>query len=312
MTALFQFNVISGILMAYVSNYLLRETGGEPWRWMLGVEGIPAAAYFFLLFIVPRSPRFLVKIGKLEDARHILLKVESGDVEAELKEITTSLENNENKKEILFSKQYIKPIFIAFLVALFNQLSGINAILYYAPRMFELAGVSTIDSMFHPIFIGITNGIFTIVGMVIIDTVGRKKLLIVGSIGMSIILGLISRTFYLHHFGGYTLLIYLMIYIMFFAFSTGAVIWVLIAEVFPNTVRGQGQSLGSSTHWFFAALITFLFPVVAERTTNGGGHAFAFFAIMMLLQAIVVWLYFPETKGKTLEELGEEMSGKKK
>ena len=308
MTALFQFNVIFGIMMAFVSNYFLREAGNEPWRWMLGVEGIPAVAYFFLLFLVPRSPRFLVKIGKVEEAKAILLRVESGDVEAELREIELSLENHGKRRENLFTKVYFRPISIAFLVAMFNQFSGINAILYYAPRMFELAGVSAADSMLQPVFIGITNGLFTVLGLLIIDKVGRKKLLITGSIGMLVVLGLISRTFYLQEFGGYTLLAYLIVYIMFFAFSTGAVIWVLIAEVFPNAVRGQGQSLGSFTHWFFAAVITFLFPVIAERTTNGGGHAFAFFALMMLVQAIVVWRYFPETKGKTLEELGQEMS----
>lgn len=310
MTALFQFNVIFGIMMAYVSNYFLRDAGNEPWRWMLGVEVVPAAAYFLLLFIVPPSPRFLVKIGKIEEARTVLLKIESGNVDAELKEISLSLENHGKKKENIFSHLYIRPISIAFLVAMFNQFSGINAILYYAPRMFELAGVSAVDSMMQPIFIGITNSLFTMLGIVIIDKVGRKMLLIVGSIGMSIVLGLISRTFYLQNFGGYTLLAYLIVYIMFFAFSTGAVIWVLIAEVFPNAVRGQGQSLGSFTHWLFAALVTFLFPVVAEQTENGGGNAFAFFALMMVIQAIVVWKYFPETKGRTLEELGENLSNK--
>ena len=307
MTALFQFNVIFGILIAYVTNYLLRDTGNEPWRWMLGVMAIPAFVYFALLFIVPPSPRFLVKIGKKEEARRILLLIESGNVDAEMKDIESSLQTTGNREKLL-SPIYRKPISIAFLVAMFNQFSGINAILYYAPRMFELAGVSAADSMFQPIFIGLTNGLFTVLGMVLIDRVGRKKLLITGSIGMSIVLGLVSRTFYLHSFGGYTLLMYLVVYIMFFAFSTGAVIWVLIAEVFPNSVRGQGQSLGSFTHWFFAALITFLFPVIAERTKFGGGHAFAFFAVMMAIQALVVWKLFPETKGKTLEQLGDELS----
>jgi len=294
--------------MAYISNYFLREVGNEPWRFMLGVESIPAVAYFFLLFIVPSSPRFLVKIGKIDQARAILLKVESGDVDMELSEIEQSLENHGKKKEKLFSRLYITPISIAFLVAMFNQFSGINAILYYAPRMFEMAGVSAADSMFQPIFIGITNALFTILGLVIIDKVGRKKLLIIGSIGMGMIMGLISKNFYMQDFGGYTLLIYLIVYIMFFAVSTGAVIWVYMAEVFPNRVRGRGASLGSSTHWFFAALITFLFPVLVEGTEYGGGHAFAFFSIMMVIQVMVAWKYFPETKGKSLEELGNQLS----
>jgi sugar porter (SP) family MFS transporter len=308
MTALFQFNVIFGILMAYVVNYLLRDAGSEPWRWMLGVMAIPSVFFFFLLFIVPPSPRFLVKIGEREKARKVLMRIETGDVVAELREIELSLENHGNKKDILFSKLYSKPIFIAVFVGVFNQLSGINAVLYYAPRMFELAGVSSSNAILQPIYIGIANAIFTMLGLVLIDRVGRKKLLVVGSIGMALVMALVSRTFYLQDFGGYTLLIYLIFYIMFFAFSTGAVVWVLIAEVFPNAVRGQGQSLGSCSVWFSAGLITFLFPIVAERTENGGGHAFAFFTLMMIIQAFVVWKYFPETKGKTLEQLGEELS----
>lgn len=307
MTALFQFNVIFGILIAYVSNYLLRKTGSEPWRFMLGVEGIPAIVFFFLLFLVPRSPRFLVKINRIEEAREVLNRIEGNDVETEIIEIQTSLKLGKTASQNLFSKHYFKPIFIAFLVAMFNQFSGINAILYYAPRIFELTGMSSADSMFQPVLIGITNGIFTFLGMMIIDKIGRKKLLIVGSIGMSVCLGLISRILFLQDFAGYGILIYLLVYIMFFAFSTGAVIWVLISEIFPNSVRGKGQALGSFTHWFFAALITFLFPVFSS-SPQGSGYSFAFFSAMMVLQALVVWKYFPETKGKSLEELGDELS----
>jgi len=307
MTALFQFNVIFGILMAYVSNYLLSKMGEHSWRWMLGIGGIPAIVYFFLLFLVPESPRFLVKKGKITEAKKVLQKIETQGVETEIADIRLSLDQ---KKENLFSGRYVKPISIAFLVAMFNQFSGINAILYYAPRIFELTGLSVTESMFQPVMIGITNGIFTILGLLIIDKVGRKKLLITGSIGMAICLGLIARAFYLQQFGGYELLAFLIGYIMFFAFSTGAVIWVLISEVFPNSVRGQGQSLGSFTHWFFAAIITFLFPVIADGYRSGSGYAFTFFSLMMLIQALVVWKYFPETKGKTLEELGNELSKK--
>lgn len=307
MTALFQFNVIFGILMAYVSNYLISDLGDGSWRWMLGVMFIPSVAYFILLFFVPESPRFLVKSGKTQEAKDVLGKIEAQGIDAEIAEIEASMSQ---KTENLFSGRYAKPIAIAFLVAMFNQFSGINALLYYAPRIFELTGISAADSMFQPVFIGITNGIFTILGLVIIDRAGRKILLIVGSIGMAVFLGLVARSFYAQDFGGYELLFFLIGYMMFFAFSTGAVIWVLISEVFPNSVRGQGQSLGSFTHWFFAAVITLLFPVVADGDTTGGGHAFAFFSVMMLLQAVVVWKYFPETKGKTLEELGVELSGK--
>jgi sugar porter (SP) family MFS transporter len=307
MTALFQFNVISGILIAYITNYLLRETGAEPWRFMLGVEAVPALFFFLLLFLVPRSPRFLVRINQVEEAKRVLSLAGDSDVEAEIAEIKEGLLGGKTSNQNLFSKHYFKPITIAFLVAMFNQFSGINAILYYAPRIFELTGLSSADSMFQPVIIGITNLIFTMVGMMIIDKVGRKKLLIVGSIGMSICLGLISRIFYLQDFTGYGVLVYLLIYIVFFGFSTGAVIWVLIAEVFPTSVRGQGQALGSFTHWFFAALITFLFPIVSS-TQLGSGYAFAFFSVMMVIQALVVWKYFPETKGKSLEALGKELS----
>jgi sugar porter (SP) family MFS transporter len=308
MTAMFQFNVISGILIAYVSNFLLREAGTEPWRWMLGVAGIPAFLFLVLLYIIPESPRFLIKIGKIAAARVILEKIEVISVEAEIEEIKQSVNKTEEKKQTLFSPLYIKPLSVAFLVAMFNQFSGINAILYYAPRIFELSGLTNSDSMFQSILIGVTNGIFTILGLTLIDRAGRKKLLIVGSVGMSVCLGLVAKTFYTQDFSGYGLLIYLLIYIMFFAFSTGAVIWVLIAEIFPNSVRGKGQSFGSFTHWFFAALITFLFPVIEKISQFGVGHAFMFFSVMMVLQVIVVWKYFPETKGRTLEDLGQNLS----
>jgi len=304
MTAMFQINVISGILIAYISNYLLREFGTEPWRWMLGVAGIPAVLFFVLLFLIPESPRFLIKIGELAKAKLILEKIEIAEVDDEIQEIKQSMEQTSEHNTQLFSKIYFKPISIAFLVAMFNQFSGINAILYYAPRIFEASGLTNADSMFQSILVGLMMGVFTLVGMLLIDKAGRKKLLIVGSIGMSICLGLVARTFYLGDFTGSGLLILLLTYIMFFGFSTGAVIWVLIAEIFPNSIRGKGQSFGSFTHWLFAAIITFLFPVVIKF---GVGHAFLFFSLMMLLQAIVVWRYFPETKGRTLEDLGANL-----
>jgi MFS transporter, SP family, arabinose:H+ symporter len=308
MTALFQFNVISGILMAFVSNFLLRDAGAEPWRWMLGVAAIPALIYFSLLFIVPESPRFLIRIGQAAKARTILERIEVSSVDEEIEEIRLSVDQASTTKQTLFSHIYFKPISIAFLVAMFNQFSGINAILYYAPRIFELSGLSSSDSLFQSILIGIINGVSTIIGIILIDRAGRKKLLIIGSIGMSVCLALVAKTFYTQNFSAYGLLIYLLIYILFFGFSTGSVIWVLIAEIFPNRVRGKGQSLGSFTHWFFAALITFLFPIVEKLSQPGVGHAFTFFSAMMVIQAIVVWRYFPETKGRTLEELGKSLS----
>jgi predicted MFS family arabinose efflux permease len=216
------------------------------------------------------------------------------------------------KKENLFSGRFSRPIALAFLVAMFNQFSGINAILYYAPRIFELTGISSKQAFLQPVLIGVTNAASTLLGMLVIDKVGRKKLLIAGSIGMSVCLGLVAKCFYLQNFEGYSLLFLLALYIVFFAFSTGAVIWVLISEVFPASVRGQGQSLGSFTHWFFAALITFIFPIVVEESSLGAGHAFAFFSVMMLIQAITVWQFFPETKGKTLEQLSSELTAEKR
>jgi sugar porter (SP) family MFS transporter len=295
MTALFQFNVIFGILIAYVSNYLLRDTGAEPWRWMLGVAGVPAFLFFVLLFIIPESPRFLIKIGQAGKARAILEKIEVSSINDEIEEIKLSVLHLSGEKQTLFSRIYLKPISVAFLVAMFNQFSGINAILYYAPRIFELSGLTNTDSLFQSILIGVTNGIFTILGISLIDRVGRKKLLITGSLGMSVCLGLVGRTFYMQDFSG-------------FAFSTGAVIWVLISEIFPNRVRGKGQSFGSFTHWLFAALITFLFPVIEKSSQFGVGYTFLFFSAMMIVQVVVVWLYFPETKGRTLEELGQNLS----
>ena len=307
MTAMFQINVISGILIAYISNFLLRDFGAEPWRWMLGVAGIPALLYFILISFIPESPRFLIRIGQIAKAKIILEKIEISSIDEEIEEIKLSLAKSSNGSQRLFSRIYFKPISIAFLVAMFNQFSGINAILYYAPRILESSGLTNSDSLFQSILVGLMMGVFTIVGMVLIDKAGRKKLLITGSIGMSVCLGLIAKTFYMQDFSGYGLLVLLLIYIMFFGFSTGAVIWVLIAELFPNSIRGKGQSLGSFTHWFFAALITFLFPMVVKGSQFGVGHAFLFFSVMMLVQAIVVWKYFPETKGRTLEELGENL-----
>lgn len=307
MTALFQFNVIFGILIAYVSNYLLRNTGAESWRWMLGIEGLPAFLYFVFLFFIPESPRYLIKAGHIAGARLVLEKIERSSVDQRIEEIRNSLERLSESTNRLLSRRYFKPVSIAFLVAMFNQFSGINAILYYAPRIFELSGLDFADSLFQSILIGITNGIFTIVGLILIDRAGRKILLITGSIGMSVCLALVARTFYTEDFGGFVLLIYLLVYIMFFAFSTGAVIWVLIAEIFPNNIRGKGQSLGSFTHWLFAALVTFTFPVVIKEIDSGAGHTFMFFSLMMIVQAIVVWKYFPETKRRTLEDLGQNL-----
>ncbi|HRQ49435.1 MAG TPA: sugar porter family MFS transporter [Agriterribacter sp.] len=304
MTSMFQFNVILGITVAYISNFLLRDFGEEPWRWMLGIAAIPALLYLLLLFRIPESPRFLIKTGNVQQAKKVMLKLGEQDIDDKLEEIEGSIKSSQ-VNEGLLSGRYNKPLIIAFLVAMFNQFSGINAILYYAPRIFELSGLSNAESLFQSIIVGITMGISTIAGMILIDRTGRKKLLITGSLGMSLSLALVAMSFYQGGHSGLMLLGYLIAYILFFGFSTGAVIWVLIAEIFPNNVRGKGQSFGSFTHWFFAALITFAFPLFAKGSGTGVGHTFLFFALMMIVQAFVTWRYFPETKGKTLEQINE-------
>jgi len=306
-TASFQLNVIIGILVAFISNYFLRDIGTDAWRWMLAVLAIPSALYFILLFFVPESPRFLIKKGLTDNALLILERIGVADVKKEVDIIKKNIIVKEGK---LFSKVYTRPLLIAFLVAMFNQFSGINAILYFAPRIMELSGLAESTAFFHPVIIGATNALFTLLGLVIVDKVGRRTLLIIGSVGMAVCLASVTSIFFSHNHSG-LLLISLVGYIMFFAASTGTVIWILISEVFPASVRGKGQSFGSFTHWSFAAIITFSFPVISSVFTNGAAFIFAFFSLMMILQALVAWKYFPETKGKTLEEISLELKAKR-
>ena len=306
MTMLFQFNIVFGITIAFFSNYLLRDTGANPWRWMLGVESVPALLYLIILFIIPRSPRFLIKIGKMDEALKVLRRVEPENVQRRAEEIQASFQNIVSREK-LFVRKYSKPIIIAFLVAFFNQTTGINGILYYAPRIIENTGLAGSTSLQQAIAIGFTNLVFTFVAVNIIDRVGRKRLLLIGSVGTFIFLALTASAFFQNNFSGYNIVLYLMGFVAFFAISSGAVIWVLIAEVFPNSVRGKGQGLGSGTHWALAALITYLLPFAVESDTIGGGMTFAFFAAMTFIQFFVVWRIFPETKGKSLEELENEL-----
>ena len=208
-------------------------------------------------------------------------------------------------KEKFFTRKYRIPIFTAVIVAIFNQLTGINAVMYYAPRIFEMAEVSRNTALLQSIAIGFTNMIFTLIAMSIIDRYGRKTLLIIGSVGMAFFLGMVARSFYIQDFGGYAVLIYLLGYIAFFAFSQGAVIWVFISEIFPNKVRARGQSLGSFTHWAMAALVSLTFPILAKSV--GGGTSFMFFGVMMVLQFFYVLRFIPETRGKSLEQIQKEL-----
>ncbi len=306
--AFFQFNIVLGIVLAYYSNYLIDGFEND-WRWMLGVESIPALLFALLLFTIPESPRWLMGQGREQEARRVLGQVDDSNLEQQVAEIRASLAEDKSESEVLFQRKYWKPILIAFLIATFNQLAGINAILYYAPRIFEMSGVAREGSLIQSIVIGLTNLTFTMIGMVLIDKVGRKKLLYVGSLGMTLALGTASYGFYNEQTSGYLLLVCVMVFIAFFAVSLGACIWVVIAEVFPNSVRGKGQVLGSMTHWFWSALLTWTFPVFLGTGSSGGGLIFGIFAVMSALSIVFAWK-LPETKNKSLEQIQSELVSK--
>ncbi|MBZ9730369.1 sugar porter family MFS transporter [Salegentibacter sp. JZCK2] len=305
LVSLYQFNIVLGILIAYLSNYLLRDTGTQPWRWMLGVEAIPAFIYVIFVVFIPKSPRWLISKSRNEEAAKILEKI---NPEANLKERMLEIKKqseNQITGENIFMKKYRFPLILAFLIAFFNQLSGINAFLYYAPRIFESAGLEANTALLSSIGIGVVNLLFTLLGVFLIDRVGRKKLMFVGSIGYIISLSLVAAAFFLN-WGGLWVPIFLFLFIAAHAVGQGAVIWVFISEIFPNHLRAYGQAFGSSTHWVLAAIVPSLVPVLFA--TIGPGYVFAFFAFMMVLQLLFVIFMMPETKGKTLEELGEELS----
>jgi len=303
LVGLFQFNVVLGILISYLSNYLLSQFGESSWRWMLGVQAVPALIFLILIRFIPESPRWLIlKKGDTKRALEILRIINPLNCNKELIAIQSShLESNSVNTDSLFSGQYKTPIILATLFAFFNQVSGINAIIYYAPRIFEMAGLGAHSSLLSTVGIGMINFIFTLLGINIIDKVGRRVLMLVGSIGLITSLFLVAFTFYSGNFNGFAIPVYMMFFIAFFAFSQGAVIWVFISEIFPNQVRAKGQTLGSSTHWIMAAIIAFYFPYLAE--TLGGAATFSFFGVMMVLQLIFVWRFMPETKGKSLEQI---------
>jgi len=270
---------------------------------MLGVEAVPALIFFMTLFFIPKSPRWLILNNEESQAKKVIIDLGVKDVELLLSDIKKSLAStNSTIKEHLFSRKFRFPLLLAFLFATFNQFTGINAIMYYAPRIFEMTGLAKDTALFQVVIIGLTNMLFTIIAMFFIDKFGRKTLMMIGSLGMIISLSLTAYSFYYQDFTGYSVLIYLICFIAFFAFSQGAVIWVFLSEVFPNSVRAKGQAFGSLTHWVWAAILTWTFPVVAELE-SGGFYAFAFFALAMVLQLVFVVKIMPETKGKSLEEL---------
>lgn len=305
LVGLFQFNVVLGILISYLSNYLISQGGEMSWRWMLGVQAVPSLIFLILITYIPESPRWLIlKKGAMEKALEILRIINPLNCEEELASIKASegkLGSVQKNKENLFSGQYTKPVVFAMLFAFFNQVSGINAIIYYAPRIFEMAGLGAHSSLLSTVGIGLINFAFTLLALNFIDKVGRRVLMLIGSAGLILSLFLVAFTFYTERFSGMAIPVYIMVFIAFFAFSQGAVIWVFISEIFPNQVRAKGQTLGSSTHWVMAALIAFCFPYLAE--TLGGAVTFSFFGSMMVLQLLFVWRFMPETKGKSLESI---------
>lgn len=304
LVGLFQFNVVLGILVSYLSNYLIGQGGENSWRWMLGVQALPAALFYLLIHYVPESPRWLLLYRKnRESALAVLKKINPLNYHEELESILASANTaNGNSQASLFNKKYRFPVFLAITFAVFNQVSGINAIIYYAPRVFEMAGLGAQSSLLSTVGIGVVNFTFTLIAINVIDKVGRRKLMLIGSVGLIAALALVSHSFYSENPNGLAVTVYLMIYIAFFAFSQGAVIWVFISEIFPNEVRAKGQTLGSLTHWVMAAVITFFFPMLSEWA--GGGTTFLVFALCMVLQLLFVIRLMPETKGKSLEQIG--------
>jgi sugar porter (SP) family MFS transporter len=306
MVGLFQINVVAGILLAYLSNYIITlfHLGDLQWRWQLGVAAIPSIIFLIMLFRIPRSSRWLVTRNRTDEALAILSMMGSPDSETELREIMDSIHMERGMAaEPLFKKKYRLPIFLAVSIGLFNQLAGINAILYYSNYIFASAGFSQVSSSVQTVLIGLMNLMATLLGMSLIDKLGRKTLLLVGSVGTAVCLSGVAAVFFTHSHAG-ALVWLLVAYIAFFSVSQGAVIWVYIAEVFPNRVRSKGQSLGSSAHWLMNALISLLFPVLAKYS---GGLPFAFFASMMVLQFFVVLFVYPETKGISLEQLQRKL-----
>lgn len=314
LVAITQFNIVFGILLAFFSNYIISgfELGVVEWRWMFGVEAFPAVVFFVLLFLNPYSPRWLVGQNRIEEARTVLNKCGSDgtDLESEIKEIQNSINlEHHSIDEPFFTKKYSKPILLAVAIAMFNQLSGINAIMYYAPHIFRMTGAGAESSLLQTVAIGGINLVFTMVALAVIDNFGRRKLMLVGSVGYIISLSVIAISFYTYgtdfsETGGWILLLSLMVFIASHAFGQGAVIWVFLGEIFPNRVRARGQALGSFTHWIMAALISWTFPLFAEVS---GGHTFTFYAICMVGQLIWVVKMMPETKGISLEDIQKRL-----
>ncbi|MCT4122369.1 sugar porter family MFS transporter [Elizabethkingia anophelis] len=303
LVSLYQFNIVFGILVAYLSNYLLSSIGDNDWRWMLGVQAIPAVIYTISVISIPESPRWLVSKSRIDEAIKVM-QVVNPDQDAEVSISQMQDSNAETPKENIFMKKYRFPLMLAFFVAFFNQMSGINAFLYYAPRIFGEAGLGEKTALLSSIGIGIVNMVFTLVGVTLIDKVGRRTLMFIGSVGYVISLSLVTMAFYFH-WSGLAIPIFLFLFIAAHAVGQGTVIWVFISEIFPNHLRASGQSFGSSTHWVLAAIIPSLIPTLFS--TVGAGAVFLVFTIAMAFQLIFVIFMMPETKGISLEKLSKTL-----
>jgi len=304
LVGLYQFNLVTGILVAFLSNYLLSGLGENDWRYMMGIEALPAIIYTFLVLTIPKSPRWLYLNNQQKEAEKVIRDAYSKkDADELIAEIIQDKELNVNTESI-FQKKYSFILILAFLVAAFNQFSGINAFLYYAPRIFEAGGIGQSAALLNSVGIGLTNVIFTFIGISLIDKLGRKSLMYIGSVGYIISLTLISLSFILD-WGGILLPIFLFLFIASHAIGQGAIIWVYISEIFPNHIRSYGQSFGVSTHWVLAAIIPSLIPFLFSWI--GPGIVFGFFAFMMVLQLLFTHFIMPETKGVSLEDLSKKL-----
>ena len=300
LAASFQLNIVAGILFAYLSNYLLQGVGGEnDWRYMLGVVAIPSLLFSIFMLFTPESPRWLILFRNNEAEARKIFALSGANADELIHEIRNSVK--QQKKESLFSGKFNRYIMLAFLIAFFNQLSGINAIIYFAPRVFKMAGLEKSSAFLSSVGIGVVNFVFTLVGWYLIDRLGRRTLMYIGSIGYIVSLSLIAFSFSGDTHGGITWFVFL--FIAAHAVGQGAVIWVFISEIFPNSVRAAGMSFGSLTHWLFAALISQTFTFFAESPSIGPTMIFAFFALMMVFQLLFVWKLMPETKGIALEDM---------
>jgi len=306
LVGLFQINIVIGILLAYFSNYCIARMGfgAAEWRWQFGVAALPAVLFLAMLFGIPPSSRWLVAQNRVEEARLVLQLMGAENPEAELREIVDSMHLERlQTSEPLFAWKYRLPIFLAISIGMFNQLSGINAILYYLNDIFAAAGFSKISGDLQAVAVGSMNLVATLLAMTVIDKLGRKTLLLIGSVGTAACLAGVSWVFFTQSHQSYLLWL-LVAYIAFFAISQGAVIWVYISEVFPNRVRAKGQALGSSSHWIMNAIIAYTFPQLAK---SSGAYPFVLFAAMMVVQFFVVLFFYPETKGITLEQMQHRM-----